>query len=75
MIWSSRARQIVLINRLVLLRSHRPLRCTEIMVRSEDPKIKLQGWGLKLPFPAISNASAPEKQNPAQSLRGLFTDD
>jgi hypothetical protein len=31
--------------------------------------------GLKLPIPAISNASAAEKQTPDQSLRGLFTDD
>jgi hypothetical protein len=31
--------------------------------------------GLKPPIPAISNASASEKQTPAQSLRGLFTDD
>jgi hypothetical protein len=30
---------------------------------------------LKLPIPAISNASAAEKQTPAQSLRALFTDD
>jgi hypothetical protein len=29
----------------------------------------------KLPIPAISNASPAEKQTPAQSLRGLFTDD
>src|SRR6202142_1101734 len=31
--------------------------------------------GLKLPIPAISNASRSEKQTPAQSLRALFTDD
>src|SRR5947207_8970980 len=31
--------------------------------------------GLKLQIPAISNASTSEKQTPAQSLRGLFTDD
>jgi hypothetical protein len=31
--------------------------------------------GLKLPIPAISNVSEAEKQTPAQSLRGLFTDD
>ena len=31
--------------------------------------------GLKLQIPAISNAPASEKQTPAQSLTGLFTDD
>jgi hypothetical protein len=30
---------------------------------------------LKLPIPAISNASAAEKQTPIQSLKALFTDD
>src|SRR4249920_287171 len=30
---------------------------------------------LKLQIPAISNAPASEKQTPAQSLTGLFTDD
>jgi hypothetical protein len=30
---------------------------------------------LKPAIPAISNAAAFEKQNPAQSLKGLFTDD
>ena len=37
--------------------------------------MKLQGLGLNLQIPAISNASESEKQTPAQSLRGLFTDD
>jgi hypothetical protein len=48
-----------------------------IMVRREresENKIARFG-GLKPPIPAISNASASEKQTPAQSLRGLFTDD
>jgi hypothetical protein len=31
--------------------------------------------GLKPQIPAISNAATSEKQTPAQSLRGLFTDD
>jgi hypothetical protein len=48
-----------------------------IMIRSERESTNqiARFGGLKLPFPAISNASAAEKQNPAQSLRGLFTDD
>jgi hypothetical protein len=47
------------------------------MIRSERESTNqiARFGGLKLPFPAISNASAAEKQNPAQSLRGLFTDD
>src|SRR3954453_3722740 len=48
-----------------------------IMVRREresENKIARFG-GLKPPIPAISNASASEKQTLAQSLRGLFTDD
>jgi hypothetical protein len=47
------------------------------MVRSERESTNeiARFWVLKLPIPAISNASASEKQTPAQSLRGLFTDD
>ena len=47
------------------------------MVRSErESKNKIARFGgLKPPIPAISNVSASEKQTPAQSLRGLFTDD
>src|SRR6267142_6479621 len=48
-----------------------------IMVRSErESTNEIARFGvLKLPIPAISNASESEKQTPAQSLRGLFTDD
>jgi hypothetical protein len=48
-----------------------------IMVRRErESKNEIARFGvLKLPIPAISNVSASEKQTPAQSLRGLFTDD
>ena len=48
-----------------------------IMVRSERESTNqiARFGGLKLQIPAISNASAAEKQTPAQSLRGLFTDD
>jgi hypothetical protein len=48
-----------------------------IMVHSErESKNEIARFGaLKLPIPAISNASASEKQTPAQSLRALFTDD
>src|SRR3954447_18444376 len=48
-----------------------------IMVRSERESTNeiARFWLLKLPIPAISNASPAEKQTPAQSLRGLFTDD
>ena len=36
----------------------------------------IAGFGLlRPPIPAISNASACEKQYPAQLIRGLFTDD
>jgi hypothetical protein len=47
------------------------------MVRSErESTNEIARFGLlKLQIPAISNASASEKQTPAQSLRGLFTDD
>jgi hypothetical protein len=47
------------------------------MVHSErESKNEIARFGaLKLPIPAISNASASEKQTPAQSLRALFTDD
>jgi hypothetical protein len=47
------------------------------MVRSERESTNeiARFWVLKLPIPAISNASASEKQTPAQSLRALFTDD
>ena len=48
-----------------------------IMVRSKGESTnEIARFGvLKLDIPAISNASASEKQTPAQSLRGLFTDD
>jgi hypothetical protein len=47
------------------------------MVRSERESTNeiARFGGLKLPIPAISNAPESEKQTPAQSLRGLFTDD
>jgi hypothetical protein len=47
------------------------------MVRSERESTNeiARFEGLKRPIPAISNASASEKQAPAQSPRGLFTDD
>jgi hypothetical protein len=47
------------------------------MVRSERESTNeiARFGGLKLPIPAISNASESEKQTPTQSLRGLFTDD
>jgi hypothetical protein len=37
--------------------------------------VKLSNEDLKRPIPAISNAPESKKQTPAQSLRGLFTDD
>jgi 2-polyprenyl-6-methoxyphenol hydroxylase-like FAD-dependent oxidoreductase len=41
----------------------------------KGPQNEIARFGvLKLPVPAISSASAAEKQTPAQSLRGLFTD-
>ena len=48
----------------------------KIMVRSERESTNeiARFWVLKPPIPAISNASAFEKHNPAQSLRGFFTD-
>jgi hypothetical protein len=48
-----------------------------IMVRSErESTNEIARFGvLKLQILAISNAPASEKQTPAQSLRGLFTDD
>jgi hypothetical protein len=48
-----------------------------IMVRRErESTNQIARFGTpKLPIPAISNASPAEKQTPAQSLRGLFTDD
>jgi hypothetical protein len=48
-----------------------------IMVRSERESTNqiARFWGIKLPIPAISNAFPAGKQTPAQSLRGLFTDD
>src|SRR3981081_4371237 len=48
-----------------------------IMARKErESKNEIAGFrGLKPLIPAISNASASEKQTPAQSLRALFTDD
>jgi hypothetical protein len=48
-----------------------------ITVRSErESTNEIARFGvLKLPIPAISNASASEKQTSAQSLRDLFTDD
>jgi hypothetical protein len=47
------------------------------MARSErESKNEIAGFGgLKLSFPAISNAAAVEKQILAQSLGRLFTDD
>jgi hypothetical protein len=47
------------------------------MVRGERESInEIASFGLiKHQIPAISNASASEKQTPAQSLRGLFTED
>jgi hypothetical protein len=47
------------------------------MVRSErESKNEIATFrALKPQIPAISNASESGKQNPAQSLRGLFTDD
>src|SRR5579863_6461590 len=48
-----------------------------IMVRSErESKNEIATFrALKPQIPAISNASESGKQNPAQSLRALFTDD
>jgi hypothetical protein len=44
--------------------------------RERESKNEIAGFGvLKLPILAISSAAASEKQNPAQSVRGLFTDD
>jgi hypothetical protein len=47
------------------------------MVRRErESKNEIARFGrLKPQIPANSNAPAFEKQNPAQSLRALFTDD
>jgi hypothetical protein len=47
------------------------------MVCSERESTKqiASSGGLKLQIPAISNAPVSEKQTPAQSLTGLFTDD
>jgi hypothetical protein len=47
------------------------------MVRPErESTNEIAGFrALKLQIPAISNASTAEKQTPAQSLGGLFTDD
>src|SRR3954453_15164568 len=78
MIWSSRARNrsfdpvvLCFFGRIVPPMHHR------IMAHSErESKNEFSRFGaLKLPIPAISNASASEKQTPAQSLRALFTDD
>jgi hypothetical protein len=50
---------------------HRIMAC-----RERESKNEIAGFGqLKRPIPAISNADASEKQNPVQSVRGLFTDD
>src|ERR1700688_3563045 len=48
-----------------------------IMVCSErESKNGIAGFrGLNPQIPAISNAAESEKQTPAQSLRGFFTDD
>lgn len=48
-----------------------------ITVRKErESKNEIAGFGgLKPQIPAISNAVVSEKQTPAHSLRGLFTDD
>jgi hypothetical protein len=72
-----RPEQIVRSRRLVLLRPHRSLRCaTESWPAAKgNPKTIAGFWVLKPPIPAISNAAASEKQNPPQSVRGLFTDD
>jgi hypothetical protein len=50
---------------------HRITVCSE---RESTNQIARFG-GLTLSIPAISNAPVSEKQTPAQSLTGLFTDD
>jgi hypothetical protein len=70
--------QIVRSRRLVLLRPHRPLRCTTESRTSPkgNPRTKLQGLGFSSRQslqPQIP--SNPLKQILAQSLGGLFTDD
>src|SRR6185503_17437538 len=73
-----RPEQIVRSRRLVLLRPHRPLRCTteSWSTAKGNPKTKLQGLTLSSPQSLQSEMPQhPKKQTPAQSLRGLFTDD
>src|SRR4051794_11946609 len=73
-----RPEQIVRSRRPVLLRSHRPLRCTteSWSAAKGNPQTKIARFGgLKPPIPAISNAAATGKLTPAQSLSALFTDD
>src|ERR1700735_3748917 len=73
-----RPEQIVRSRRLVLLRPHRPLRrTTESWPAAKgNQKNEISRFtALKPQIPAISNTSESGKQNPAQSFRGLFTDD
>lgn len=68
--------QIVRSRRLALLRPHRPLRCATEFAAKRNPQNEVARFAtLKLQIPAISNAAVTGKQTPAQSLRGLFTDD
>src|SRR6185312_9191356 len=74
----TRPEQIVRSRRLVLLRPHRPLRCTteSWSAAKGNPQNEFARFAvLKLPIPAISNASASGKKTHAQSLRAFFTDD
>jgi hypothetical protein len=73
-----RPEQIVRSHSPVLLRPHRPLRCTteSWFTAKGNPQNEIARFrAIEPTIPAISNAAASEKQNPAQSLKGLFTDD
>src|ERR1700722_20392892 len=73
-----RPEQIVRSRRLVLLRPHRPLRCTteSWSAPKGNPQNEFASFGaFKLQIPAISNQPEAQKPTPPQSLRGLFTGD
>src|SRR4051812_28827875 len=66
-----RPEQIVLSRRLVLVRPHRPLRCTteSWSAAKGNPKTKLQGLGVSSPR-SLQSQMPPHLKN-----RALFTDD
>ena len=73
-----RPEQIVRSSRPVLLRPHRPLRCTTESWSSAkgNPQNEIAGFGVSISKSLQSKIPPhPKKQNPDQSLGGLFTDD